>query len=112
MKALASVAALLAATAESALAQAPQSLMPVYGITVTASGVTVRVPAGACARKSDFTVAVLKRDPQSMVLLAPKRPQGCGPVGPGHVELNYGLDEFGLKPGEAFVLANPLAAEP
>ena len=68
MKALALIAALFAATAGSALAQAPQSLMPVYGITVSASGVTVRVPTGACARKSDFTVAVLKRDPQSMVL--------------------------------------------
>ena len=112
MKAQAAFAALLVTTAGPALAQAPQTLMPLYGVTVSAAGVTVRVPAGACAHKSDFTVAVLGREPQSMVLFTPKRPQGCGPVGPGHVDLSYALDELGLKPGEGFILANPLAAEP
>lgn len=112
MKAHVLSAVLLALGVGSALAQPPQGLMPVYGVTVSAAGVTVRVPAGACTRKSDFTVAVLKHDPQSMVLFAPKRAQGCGPAGPGHVDLTYGLDELGLKQGEGFVLANPLAAEP
>lgn len=113
MKALALSAALLAMTAGPVLAQAAaQSLVPVYGVTVSAAGVTVRVPAGACVRKSDFTVAVLKREPQSMVLFTPKRPEGCGTVGPGHTDLTYTLDDLGLKPGEGFILANPLAAEP
>ena len=105
-------AAALALTAGPALAQAPQSLAAIYGVKVGAAGVTVRVPLSACAHKSDFTVAVLKRDPQSMVLFAPKRPQACGPARPGHIDLTYGLDELGLKPGESFILANPLAAEP
>jgi hypothetical protein len=105
-------AAALALTAGPALAQAPQGLMPIYGVIVSAAGVTVRVPLSACAHKSDFTVAVLKRDPQSMVLITPKRPQGCGPVGQGHIDLRYGLEELGLKPNEGFILANPLAAEP
>ncbi len=112
MKALALSAAVLAVTAGPALSQAPQGLMPVYGLMVNAAGVTVRVPASACVHKSDFTVAVLKRDPQSMVLFTPKRPQGCGPVGPGHTDLTYALDDLGLKPGDSFILANPLAAEP
>jgi hypothetical protein len=112
MKAQAVIAAMLAMTAGPALAQAPQGLMPLYGVTVSAAGVTVRVPASACLHKSDFTVAVLKREPQSMVLFTPKRPQGCGLVGPGHTDLTYALDDLGLKPGEGFILGNPLAAEP
>ncbi len=86
--------------------------MPVYGVTVSVAGVTVRVPASACTRKSDFTAAVLRREPQSMVLFAPRHAQGCGAAGPGHVDLIYGLEELGLKPGEGFILGNPLAAEP
>jgi hypothetical protein len=110
MKAQAVLAALLAVTAGPV--QAQQGLMPIYGVTVSAAGVTVRVPASACVRKSDFTVAVLRRDPQSMVLFTPKRPQGCGPVGPGHTDLTYALNDLGLKSGESFILANPLAVEP
>jgi hypothetical protein len=86
--------------------------MPVYGVSVTATSVVVHVPANACVRKSDFEVAVLKRAPQSLVLFSPKRPQSCGPAGPGHTELTYSLDELGLNPGEGFVLGNPLAGEP
>ncbi len=112
MKALATFSALFVMSAGSAVAQAPASLMPVYGVSVTSSGVTVRIPANACVRKSDFEVAVLKRAPQSMVLLSPKHAQRCGPAGPGHAELSYGLDELGLKPGETFVLGNPLTAQP
>ncbi len=112
MKALAAFCALFVMSAGSALAQPPASLMPVYGVSVTSDGVTVRIPANACGRKSDFEVAVLKRAPQSMVLLSPKHAQRCGQAGPGHVELTYSLDELGLKPGESFVLGNPLTAEP
>ena len=112
MKASAVSATLLAMSAGPVLAQAPQSLMPVYGVTVSAAGVMVRVPFSACVHKSDFTVAVLRRDPQSMVLFTPKRPHACVPTGPGHTDLSFGLDELGLKSGEAFILANPLAAEP
>jgi hypothetical protein len=108
MKAQALLAALF--VAGPALAQGP--LMPLYSVSVTASGVAVHVPADSCAHKSDFTVAVLKRDPQSMVLITPKRAQSCGLVGPGHTELTYSLEELGLQPGERFTLGNPLAAEP
>lgn len=112
MKASVALAAWVVATSAPTLAQAPQTVMPVYGISVSAGRVTVRVPANACRVKSDFTVAVLRQDPQSMVLFAPKRAQACGPAIPGHTDLTYGLEELGLKPGEGFVLGNPLAAEP
>jgi hypothetical protein len=112
MKAAIVCSALLAMMAGPALAQAPAAPMPIYGVSVTSSAVVVRVPATACVRKSDFEVAVLKRTPQSLVLFSPKHPQSCGAVGPGHTDLTYGLDELGVKPGEGFVLGNPLAAEP
>jgi hypothetical protein len=86
-------------------------LMPVYAVSVTASDVVLHVPAGACGR-GDFTVAVLKRQPEPMLLIAPKSGRACGPPGPGHVELSYRLADLGLGPAEGFVLANPLAAEP
>ncbi len=95
-----------------ALAQTPQTLMSVYAVSVAANEVTVRAPASACRRKSDFTAAVLRREPQSMVLFAPKHAQSCGAATPGHVDLTYSLEELGLKPGEAFILGNPLVAEP
>ncbi len=86
--------------------------MPVYAVSVTAAGVTVRVAATACIRKSDFTAAVLRREPQSMVLFAPRHARTCGAAGPGHIDLTYSLEELGLKPGDGFILGNPLAAEP
>lgn len=112
MKASAACVVWLVITSAPAMAQAPQTVMLVYGVRVTATGVTVRVPASACIHKSDFTAAVLRREPQSMVLLAPRHAQTCGAAAPGHVDLTYSLDELGLKPGEAFILGNPLAAEP
>ena len=101
---------LLAASA--AGAQSLDAPMPIYGASVDAAGLTVHVPASACRRRSDFTVAVLKREPQPMVLVAIKRSQVCGPTGPGHTDLIFSFEELGLKPGESFVLGNPLTAEP
>jgi hypothetical protein len=98
--------------ASGAAAQGLAAPMSVYGASVNAAGVTVRVPANACRGRSDFTVAVLKRDPEPMVLVAPKRPQACGPVQAGHTDLVYSLEELGLKLGESFVLGNPLTVEP
>jgi hypothetical protein len=100
------------ALAAPALAQPAPPIQALYGVTVSGAGVTVRAPAGGCMKKSDFTAAVLKQQPQSMVLFAQKRPAACGPIQPGHADLVYSFDELGLKPGESFILANPLVAEP
>ena len=70
--------------------------------------------APVAKRKAEWRPHLTTQDSTFGGHFAPSQtgPQTCGPVGPGHVELSYGLDEFGLKPGEAFILANPLAAEP
>lgn len=112
MKASAVCVAWLVMIVAPALAQTPQVVMPVYGVSVTATGVTVRVPASACIHKSDFTAAVLRREPLSMVLFAPRHAQTCGAATLGHADLIYRLEELGLKPGEGFILGNPLTAEP
>ena len=73
---------------------------------------TVRAPNSACTHKSDFTAAISKFQPQTLVLFQPKHPEHCGPIATGHADIVYRWDELGLKPGESFVLGNPLVAEP
>jgi hypothetical protein len=108
--------AALALLAGPALAQpqaAPPEPMPLYGVTVGAAGVTFRAPrSNACPARSDYTVAVLKRQPQDMLLLSSRRAGQCPQTGAGHIDLAYGFEDLGLKPGQPFVLANPLVGEP
>jgi hypothetical protein len=100
---------LLAAPAGAQPADQPMAL---YGVRVDKTGVTFRAPMSGCAVRSDYTVAVLKRQPQDMLLLSPRRAGQCPPSGPGHIDLTYGFDDLGLQPGQPFVLGNPLASEP
>jgi|GEM_PF-5107573 hypothetical protein len=115
MKAVLLAAGLLLAAP--ALAQAPQasqgqSPMMLYGVTAGPAGVTFRAPMSACRQRGDFTIAVLEREPQALVLLAPRRQGACMPAGVGHLDLTYALTDLGLKPGDSFVLGNPLTPEP
>jgi hypothetical protein len=88
-----------------------QQPMALYGVIVGAASVTFRAPMSACAARSDYTVAVLKRDPQDMLLLSPRRHGQCPPSGAGHIDLTYGFEDLGLKPGQPFVLGNALTSE-
>ena len=114
MKAALPFVALLLLTAPPALAQAPPAGEPMalYGVSVGPQGVTFRAPMSACHDRIDFTLAVLKRAPEAVVLLSPRRAGMCAPAGAGHVEVTYGFEDLGLKPDEPFTLGNPLIAEP
>jgi hypothetical protein len=96
--------------AGSAAAFTVPEIEPVYGVYVGKDGLTVRV-AGGCTKKADLTVAVGKNPPRPLVLIARKHAEGCQSA-PGQAEIVYSLDELGLKPGQAFSLANPLVGEP
>ena len=84
---------------------------PVYGVSVTKAGITVRMASNGCTRKSDITTAVSTAPPRPLVLIARRHPDACkGP--PGAAEIVWSYEDLGLKPGQAFSLANPLVAEP
>jgi hypothetical protein len=103
---------LLAALAVAAPAVAQvRPIEPLYAIRVGQGAVTVTVASNGCTAKADFTIGVLKQAPASTVLFARKHPDLCR-AAPGHVELVYSFSDLGLAPGDAFVLANPLAADP
>lgn len=104
------LAATLLFLATPALAAQIPAIEPVYGVTASGAGVTVRMASNGCTRKSDLTVALSKGQPRPILLVARRRPDACKT--PGQVEVTYSWDELGLKPGQAFSFANPLVAEP
>ena len=84
---------------------------PVYGVSVGKAGVTVRLASNGCTKKSDLTTAVSTAPPRPLVLIARRRPDVCKSA-PGVVEIVWSYEDLGLKPGQAFSLANPLTAAP
>lgn len=103
-------AAALLLLATPALAAEIPNIEPVYGVTASRAGVTVRLASNGCTRKSDLTVALSKGQPRPIVLVVRRRPDAC--KNPGQAEITYGWAELGLKPDQAFSFANPLIAEP
>ena len=90
--------------------------MPVYAVKADAGGIAFRLPplgTGRCTPgRALLTIAVDKRaDGVALVLVTPRGEPECRSAGgPGEVRWNY--EELGLKPGQAFVLGNPLVGEP
>ena len=84
---------------------------PVYGVSVAKAGVTVRLASNGCTKKADLTTAVSTSPPRPLVLIARKHADACKGA-PAAVEIVWSYEDLGLKPGQAFSLANPLVAEP
>jgi hypothetical protein len=112
MKRLAVIAGWLLVASPPALSQPSDAPMALYGVTAGPAGVTFRAPMSVCAVRADYTVAVLKRDPQPMLLLSPRRAGQCPASGPGHIDLTYSFEDLGLSPGQPFVLGNPIVGGP
>jgi hypothetical protein len=112
MRSVAVIASVLLAAPALASGQTPDGPMTLYGVTTDPAGVTFRAPMSRCAMRADYTVAVLKRDAAPMLLISPRRSGQCPQSGAGHVDLTYSFEDLGLKPGQPFVLGNPLVGEP
>jgi hypothetical protein len=109
------LAVLLALTAAPAKAFIVPPIMPVQAVSANGQGVTVRVPSPGCTlSKADLTVAIGKTERGPMLLIAQKHPgaiRECrADLGPADITWTY--EELSLQPGQAFSLANPLAAPP
>lgn len=91
-------------------------LMPVYGVSTDAKGVTVSLqPAGCNTLKSDFTVAIAKSAERPTILLARRSSASSLVVckaQPHVVAITWTYDDLGLKPGQPFSLANPIVMAP
>ncbi len=98
-------------SATPALADVVPPIEPVYAVSVGKAGVTVRLASNGCTQKSDLTAAISTAPPRPLVLIARRHADACrGP--PGAVEIVWRYEDLGLRPGQAFSLANPLTAEP
>ncbi len=102
---------LLTACAAASGAQTPP-IEAIYGLTATKAGVTVRLASNGCTKKSDLTVAVRADPARPLLLVARKHPDPCRSFVAGHTEVTWSYEELGLKPGDVFVLANPITADP
>jgi hypothetical protein len=104
-----------------ALAAAPPPggvppLMPVYGVSANAQGVTVQLAPSACEpKKSDFTVAIARSADRPTILIARRRasspPAPCKDQPPA-IDITWTYADLGLTPGQPFSLANPLVKAP
>lgn len=83
-------------------------LEPVTIVQTGADALTIGVQSRGCAAKTDFVFRVDRRDGHAVVAFARRRLDICkGAV--GQASLRFGYDELGLHPGEAVVIANPVA---
>jgi hypothetical protein len=106
--------ALFALTASGASGAVPD-IMAVHGVRAGSEGITVRAPvqglASCTPTRQNLTIAVSKQPDGAIVLVAPRGTAECRARGaPADVRWTY--EELGLKPGQPFNMANPLAAEP
>ena len=111
MKPVLAALLLLAATPAWASYDIPP-IEPVYAVTAGRSGVTVRLASGGCTRKADLTVALSTKPPRPLLLIARRRPDACRTSPGGAVDVVWSYAELGIKPGQAFSVANPLVAGP
>lgn len=91
------------------------AILAVHGVRADRDGLTVRAPAlspGACTpTRQNMTIAVSKEAGGVTLLVAPRGSAECGARG-GPADVHWSYEELGLKPGQPFSLANPLAAAP
>jgi hypothetical protein len=101
-----------AATADSA--PDLEALEPLFGVAAGPRGLTIRVAAVGCTRKSDFTYYVEHGGGAPTIAFARKPTEGCGPPGPraGQTNLTFSFAELGVEARTPLRLLNPLVAPP
>lgn len=68
----------------------------------------VRVPSNGCTQKTDLTVDVRQRRGEVHVTIGRVRDDYCRALVPEGVEIPFGFEELGARPGATVTVTNPL----
>lgn len=68
----------------------------------------VRVPSNGCTQKRDLTVNVRERGREFRVTIGRVREDYCRAIVPEGVEIPFGFEELGARPGANVTVTNPI----
>ncbi|WP_420433225.1 hypothetical protein [Hyphobacterium sp.] len=71
----------------------------------------VRVPSNGCTQKTDLSVNVRRRGGEYRVTIGRVREDYCRAIDPDGVEIPFGFEELGARPGATVVVTNPIVAD-
>jgi len=69
----------------------------------------VRVASNGCTQKADFAVTVRRRGGEHEVTIERTREDYCRALLPEGVEIPWGFEELGVRPGSQVRVVNPVA---
>jgi len=68
----------------------------------------VRVASNGCTQKSDLTLNVRQRRGETQVTIGRSRDDYCRAIVPDGVEIPFGFEELGVRPGANVTVMNPV----
>lgn len=68
----------------------------------------VRVPSNGCTQKTDLSLDVRQRRGEYQVTIGRIREDYCRMMDPDGVEIPFGFEEFGARPGATVTVMNPI----
>jgi hypothetical protein len=86
-----------------------EELEPVYAVTATPQGLTIRVGSKGCTRKADFAFMLERRLDSASVAFGRKPVAACKGGGAGRTDLTFSYDELGVAANSTLFVLNPLA---
>jgi hypothetical protein len=86
-----------------------EELEPVYAVTATPQGLTIRVGSKGCTSKADFAFMLERRAASASVAFGRKPVAACKGGGAGRTDLTFSYDEMGVAPNSLLFVLNPLA---
>jgi len=101
--------------AQTANAEAGLELLePIYAVSATPTGLSVRIATNGCTTKSDLAFYVRHSDSQTTIAFGRRQAERCKPrsAPAGQVDLAFSYVELGVAPGTPLAVLNPLAPEP
>lgn len=83
--------------------------IPIHGWRIVGDDIlVVRVPSNGCTQKADLTVDVRSRRGETQVTLGRSRDDYCRALVPEGVEIPFGFEELGVRPGANVTVMNPI----
>jgi len=68
----------------------------------------LRVPSNGCTQKTDLSVSVRHRRGEYRVTVGRVREDYCRAIDPDGVEIPFGFEELGARPGATVTVMNPI----
>jgi hypothetical protein len=85
----------------------PAELEPVYAVSASRQGLSVRVASNGCTSKADFAFFVERRGGATTVAFARGRLDSCRTIRAGHADLEFSLAELGIAADTPVFVLNP-----